>query len=29
MGLSFAVAKKLDAGAVHQSIQQPIGTTIG
>ena len=28
-GLPFAVAKKLDAGTVHQQIQRPVGTTIG
>lgn len=28
-GLPFAVAKKLDAGAVHQKIQRPFGTAIG
>lgn len=27
-GLPFAVAKKLDARAVHQQIQRPVSTTI-
>ncbi len=28
-GLPFAVAKKLDAGAVHQQVQRPAGAAIG
>lgn len=28
-GLPFAVAEKLDAGAVHEQVQRPVSTAIG